>query len=277
MSSSGRPTTAASVAIPGVVFDHIAFGVPSIDATPAFIAGRLGGRPYARGPGIGFVWKQWRFAEGGVLEVLEPSGPPGGFLHRFLDRRGPGIHHVTFKVPDIRAAMERAQARRYDVVGYDDSFPGWKECFLHPKQAQGIVVQLAESDPAFDDGAEIVTSFGPGDVDPGPAVKVIGLRVTARSARAARLQWGELLGGSCAEANGALHFHWPDSPMRIAVVPDPEREEGPLCVEVTSDHPLDLLPGPEPLLGAEFRVVSDDSLDRSSRRREGRRRGRNTA
>jgi catechol 2,3-dioxygenase-like lactoylglutathione lyase family enzyme len=277
VSSSGRRKTAASIAAPRFVFDHIAFAVPSIDATLAFIAGRLGGRPYARGPGIGFTWKQWRFAEGGVLEVLEPAGSPGGFLHRFLDRRGPGIHHVTFKVPDIRAAMERAQARGFDVVGYNDSFPGWKECFLHPKQAQGIVVQLAESDPACDDGAEFVTSFGPGDVDPGPAVKVLGLRTAGRSARAARRQWGELLGGSCTEANGALYFRWPDSPMRVAVAPDPEREKGPLCIEVASDHPLALPPGPEPLLGAEFRVVADDALDRSSRRREGRRRGQGSA
>jgi catechol 2,3-dioxygenase-like lactoylglutathione lyase family enzyme len=247
------------------LFDHIAFGVRSIDAMPAFIAKRLGGRPYARGPGLGFLWKQWQFAGGGVLEVLEPAGAPGGFLHRFLDRRGPGIHHVTFKVPDIRTAMQRARVQGYDVVGFEDRLPGWKECFLHPKQAQGIVVQLAESDPSLDDGSEHVTSFGTSDVDPGPAVKVLGLHLTARSAHAARAQWGELLGGSLATANGALHFHWPDSPMRIAVTPDPEREEGPLCVELASAHPVDLSPGPEPLLGVEFRVVLDAPSARGTR------------
>ena len=257
MPNPGKPTTTSADAAYIATFDHIAFGVPSIAATPAFIAGRLGGRPYARGPGRGFLWKQWQFASGGVLEVLEPAGPPSGFLHRFLDRHGPGIHHVTFKVPDIRTAMERARVHGYDVVGFNDRLPGWKECFLHPKQAQGIVVQLAESDPSLDDGSEYVTSFGASEVEPGPAEKVIGLHLTARSAHDARAQWCELLGGSWATANGALHFHWPDSPMRITVTPDPEREEGPLYVELASAHSVDLSPGPEPLLGAEFRVVVD--------------------
>jgi catechol 2,3-dioxygenase-like lactoylglutathione lyase family enzyme len=242
---------------PQTVFDHIAFGVPSIDAVPPFIAGRLGGRPYARGPGRGFVWKQWRFDGGGVLEVLEPAGLPGGFLHRFLDRRGPGIHHVTFKVPDLRAASDRARGLGYDVVGYDDSIPGWKECFLHPKQAQGIVVQLAESDPDLDDGSELVTRFGPDDVEPGPPVRVLGLRLAARSAPAAHTQWGELLGGSCAVRGAALQFRWPASPMRIVVVPDPECEEGPVCVEVAGDRPLGLAPGPDSVLGVDFREVGD--------------------
>jgi catechol 2,3-dioxygenase-like lactoylglutathione lyase family enzyme len=257
VSRSGNTTAARDPGAPRTVFDHIAFGVPSIDATPAFIAGRLGGRPYARGPGRGFVWKQWRFAGGGVLEVLEPAGAPSGFLHRFLDRRGPGIHHVTFKVPDLRTASERARGLGYDVVGYDDSQPGWKECFLHPKQAQGIVVQLAESDPRLDDGSELVTRFGPDDVEPGPPVRVLGLRLAARSAPAARAQWGDLLGGACTATEGALEFRWAGSPMRIIVTPDPDREEGPVCVEVASDRPLGLAPGPEPLLGVEFREVSD--------------------
>ena len=202
MPDPGKSTTTSADAAPMAIFDHIAFGVPSIDAMPVFIAERLGGRPYARGPGLGFLWKQWQFAGGGVLEVLEPAGAHGGFLHRFLDRRGPGIHHVTFKVPDIRTAMERARVQGYDVVGFDDSLPGWKECFLHPKQAQGIVVQLAESNHSLDDGSEYVTSFGTSDVEPGPAVMVLGLHLTARSAHDARAQWGELLGGSLQRRTG---------------------------------------------------------------------------
>ncbi len=238
-------------------FDHIAFGVPSLEATPAFLVERLGGRPYSRGPGRGFVWKQWRFAGGGVLEVLEPHGPPGGFLHRFLDQRGAGIHHVTFKVPDIGAAMHRAGELGYDAMGFDDSFPGWKECFLHPKQAQGIVVQLAESNPDLDDGSEYVSSFGPSPLRPAAPVKVVGLQLSARSRENALRQWGELLGGACAEVNGALHFRFPDSPMRIVVRPDSAREEGPLFVELSSDRELELPSGPETTLGAEFRLVSD--------------------
>ena len=73
-----------------------------------WLVGELGGAPFAAGPGLGFRFWQLAFARGGLIEVLEPDGPPDGFLHRFLAARGPGIHHVTFKVPDLRAADRSA-------------------------------------------------------------------------------------------------------------------------------------------------------------------------
>ena len=48
---------------------------------------------------------------------------PDGFLHRFLAMRGPGPHHVTFKVRDIRASLEEARACGYTPVGFDDRSP----------------------------------------------------------------------------------------------------------------------------------------------------------
>ena len=86
-----------------VLFDHIAIGVPRIaDALP-FLVGELGGRPAGAGLTRAFAFRQWHYGAG-KLEVLEPAGAPGGFMHRFLERRGPGVHHVTFEVPDIDAA-----------------------------------------------------------------------------------------------------------------------------------------------------------------------------
>jgi catechol 2,3-dioxygenase-like lactoylglutathione lyase family enzyme len=67
------------------------------------------------------------------------------FLRRFIDRNGPGPHHLTFKVQDLAAAVESARAAGYEPVGIDMSDPGWQEAFLHPKDAPGIVVQLAQS------------------------------------------------------------------------------------------------------------------------------------
>src|SRR3990172_4107073 len=86
------------------VLDHVAFGVPEVDAVAPFLVGELGGRPYEGGPGLGFLWWQWSFAGGGRVEVIAPHGPPGGFVHRFLERHGPGVHHVTFKVPELCAS-----------------------------------------------------------------------------------------------------------------------------------------------------------------------------
>src|SRR5439155_5728681 len=47
-------------------------------------------------------------------------------------------------VPSLRGVCERAAAAGHAIVGYDDSNPEWREAFLHPKRALGIVVQLVE-------------------------------------------------------------------------------------------------------------------------------------
>jgi hypothetical protein len=216
------------------------------------LVGTLGGAPTGEGgPSGAYTWAQWRFNGGGRLEILEPLGEDG-FLHRFLAARGPGIHHVTFKVPSLDEACERAVARGYRIVGRDDSDPAWAEAFLHPKEALGIVVQLAEArgpqgSPAF--------SAPPGPADPPPAVTIVGLRTRARSAERADVQWGQILEARRGEASGGLVYRWPGSPLRIAVDVDPATEEGPVAIEYTTPRPVVLPGGPHPVLGAVFRRI----------------------
>ena len=98
----------------GVDLDHIAVAVEHhADAWPCYAAD-LGGTWYAAGPGYGFNWAQLAFANGMRLEVLEPADVEhDDFLRRFLDRNGPGPHHLTFKVGDITQALEAATAAGY--------------------------------------------------------------------------------------------------------------------------------------------------------------------
>ncbi|MGH0029471.1 MAG: VOC family protein [Myxococcota bacterium] len=234
-----------------VKLDHVAFGVPDVTAVVPFVVGQLGGRELDVGPGGGFRWWQWQFEGGGALEILEPDGPPDGFLHRFLKARGgPAPHHVTFKVPDLRAAMERARALGHDVVGVDASSPSWMEAFLHPKKAQGIVVQIVESHPGTGDWKEDgAYRFPDAPADVPAPVTLLGVRLNAHAEERARAQWSELLRGSCEREDGTLVFRWPDSPLRLAVQVDPARPEGPLALEVAADRDLRLPEGPHPTLG----------------------------
>ncbi|MBI1962943.1 MAG: VOC family protein [Candidatus Rokubacteria bacterium] len=238
--------------MPGTRFDHIAIGLQLIADAPATLAGVLGGQPDKGMNRPAFNWATWRFAGGGVVEILEPAGRDG-FMHRFLASRGPGIHHVTFTVPSLAAACARARAQGYQIVGLDDSDPGWKEAFLHPKQAQGIVVQLAESSG---DG-EARRPPPPGPPDPPPPVTLVGLRLAARSREGARRQWEQVLEGTAREgAGGELIYRWPDSPMRLVVEIDDAAAEGPLAIEIASDRAVALPDGPHPVLGAVFRRVT---------------------
>jgi methylmalonyl-CoA/ethylmalonyl-CoA epimerase len=239
------------------VLDHVAVAVEKVAAVPPFLVGVLGARPDSGGPGPGYRFWQWRFARGGRLEVLEPDGPPGGFLHRFLASRGPGVHHVTFKVASIEVAMARAEAAGYAIVGASLEQPAWKEAFLHPKQAQGVVVQLAESHPELEP-PEWEQGRWPFPQLPEAAaapVDLLGLRLVARSAGSARRQWQDTLLGTCADAEGGLLFHWPDSPLRIAVDIEPDAaEEGPVAIELAPRADLALTDAPHPVLGARFRA-----------------------
>src|SRR5437763_16014971 len=120
--------------IAGADRDHVAVGTErSADAWPRYI-GQLGGRWMGGMPDPGFVWTQLKYSNGMRLEVLEPHQPEqNDFLQRFIERNGPGPHHLTFKVPDLAAALPIVEAAGYRPVGVNMAMDGWKEAFLHPK------------------------------------------------------------------------------------------------------------------------------------------------
>jgi len=246
-----------------IVLDHLAFGLPDAAAVAGFVA-RLGAEPKSSGPGgNAFLWWQWEFAGGAALEMLEPTGPPDGFLHRFLAARGAGPHHLTFKVPSVREAIARAEARGYRPVGFDDSDPGWIEAFLHPKQAQGIVVQLAEEhDEVYAEGGGGTWERPPfpslPELGPTARARLLGVLLHSHSEERARLQWGELLGGAETRTGRGLRFSWPDSPLRVDVVIDAGAPEGPVSLELAADVPLDLPEGPHPLFGLPWVQRKED-------------------
>jgi hypothetical protein len=242
--------------LPHVRLDHIAFGARSLASVTELLVGELGGRPRAggRGKGGSFYGAQWSFPGGGKVEVLEPAGPAGGFMHRFIDARGPGLHHMTFIVPDIHRGRERAEALGYAIVGFDDSHPRWKEAFIHPKSGPGVVVQMAQFDPsAPGEGWRADWTFPPSPPPKEPPARIVGPRFTLGRLDDARRLFEGLLGGQPADTqDGALTFTWERSPIRIAAQQDATRPDGPLHIEVACDRPLALPEAPHPALGLPF-------------------------
>ncbi|HUF33973.1 MAG TPA: VOC family protein [Acidimicrobiales bacterium] len=132
--------------ITSIDLDHVAVAVERhVDAWPRYV-GDLGGRWLSGGDSIGFAAAQVSYANGMKLEALQPASVDrNDFLRRFLDASGPGVHHLTFKVADISAALAAAEGAGIQPVGVDLRDADWKEAFLHPKAARGVVVQLAQS------------------------------------------------------------------------------------------------------------------------------------
>ena len=242
--------------MPEYVLDHFAVGVWKFDDALPVVEQALGGRRTIGGPGDGaFEWRTWVLRGGGQVEIIVPAGPPDGFLHRFLKSRGPGIHHVTFYVPELREACELAEANGYRVVGYDPSSRRWQEAFLFPKDALGIVVQLTGRRP---EGAGPPTAARPVREGPAHAARLVGLRMAAPSAEAARKLWEHTLFGEADERDGEIVFRWPQSPARIAVTIDPELPVGPLSLEVETDRAADRIDrDPAPEFGARLTRAHD--------------------
>jgi len=241
-----------------VAFDHIALATPRIANAVPVLAGLLGGRPAFGAVTPDYRFGQWEYEGGGRLEVLEPV-PPDGFLARFLARSGPGIHHVTFKVPSLVEACRRAEAHGHEVVGYNDSKAEWKEAFLHPKQALGIVVQLAESRTTAS-GPPPRPWRPPATVpDPPPPVRMVGLRMRAHARERAETLWAQVALGEPEETgDGALVFRWPGSPLRIAVDVDPTGAEGPVAIEYASAPAVTIPPDASAAVGARFERVDPE-------------------
>jgi methylmalonyl-CoA/ethylmalonyl-CoA epimerase len=141
----------------GAVFDHVAHAVPSIRELLPLYRDVLGGE--LAGGGFnewgGHLAVHFTFPAGGRVELLEPLQPDSSSIGRFLERnpRG-GLHHLTFKVSDLQAALERAAAGGYETFGTKVDEPAWQETYLHPRSTGGVLIQLVQSypglPPAFD-------------------------------------------------------------------------------------------------------------------------------
>lgn len=83
--------------------------------------------------------------EDGYLELLEPAESTGP-IHAFLERRGPGIHHVAFAVDDIAETI--AHLRDHDVEVIDDAPRrgawGHTVAFVHPRAMGGVLIEFVE-------------------------------------------------------------------------------------------------------------------------------------
>ncbi len=123
---------------------HIGIAVSDLDTALAFYRDVLGLMPHPpeTADGADIVSLSFGDVEVELLTSDDPTSP----ITKFLAKRGPGIHHVCYRVPDLDAALAACRAAGYRLV---DDTPrigagGHRIAFLHPQGTGGILLELTE-------------------------------------------------------------------------------------------------------------------------------------
>ncbi len=130
------------------VLDHIAIAVNSIDVAK---------KTYED---LGFTFSEERevVKEQGVttafakidhtanIELLEPYGENGP-IHKYLDKKGPGVHHLCFRVDDVKETCADLKKKGYILLN-EEPVKGAHNClvnFIHPKSTGGVLIEVSQA------------------------------------------------------------------------------------------------------------------------------------
>jgi methylmalonyl-CoA/ethylmalonyl-CoA epimerase len=126
--------------------DHLGFAVRDIEEAIAFYSRTFDISEWER---VGMPDRHMDVAVAHMgetlLELLAPTSEEAAFA-KFLRERGPGMHHVAYRVPDIAAALGELKARGVQLID-EQPRPGLHNtlvAFLHPKSTLGVLIELVQ-------------------------------------------------------------------------------------------------------------------------------------
>jgi len=123
--------------------DHVAFAVRDKERATIYLTNILGAKEVFDMEWGGFRFTTFLMGSGSMLELVYADNPDS-FVNRFIAKRGEGIHHLTFKVRDIEEMIEHLRTRGLSPFDINTSNDLWKECYIHPREAMGTLIQFAE-------------------------------------------------------------------------------------------------------------------------------------
>ena len=129
--------------------DHVGIAVRDLEAALAFYRDALG-LEVEGSEEVASQRVRAHFVRTGRanLELLEATGSEST-IARYVEKRGPGLHHITLRVDDIAAALAQLKARGVRLID-EQARPGAEGAmvaFIHPSSAHGVLVELKQSAP----------------------------------------------------------------------------------------------------------------------------------
>lgn len=126
--------------------EHIGIAVKNMEQSDLLFSKLLSGKPYKKEivESEGVATSFFRMGETKIelLEALNAESP----IAKFIEKKGEGIHHIAFDVDDIVQEMARLKAEGFTLLndvpkkGADNKLV----CFVHPKSANGVLVELCQ-------------------------------------------------------------------------------------------------------------------------------------
>ncbi len=131
-----------------LTIEHIGIAVKNIEESNNLFSKLLGTTPYkfekmdSEGVLTSF------FSVGTTkIELLEATNPDSP-IAKFIKKKGEGVHHIAFKVADIRLEMKRLQNEGFTLLNEEPKKGADNKliCFLHPKGTQGVLIELCQEE-----------------------------------------------------------------------------------------------------------------------------------
>ena len=135
--------------------ERVALAVEDLDRAQAFFETWFGAefRPEETIEDMGIRYRPFRLGESRMelLQATRQDSPVAKFLR---SHGGPGVHHLTFEVDDLDDVLQELERRGGRIAARHEYGPGvtfeghvWREAFVHPRDACGVLIHLAEKRP----------------------------------------------------------------------------------------------------------------------------------
>jgi len=128
----------------GVRIAHVGIALEALNSALPFYRDILGLNPVEISDSDGANIEAFAAGES-LVELLEPAEPDTP-IGKFIARRGPGIHHICFAVPDLDAVLSRCRSAGIRLIDEEPRVgaEGKRIAFLHPSSTSGILIELSE-------------------------------------------------------------------------------------------------------------------------------------
>lgn len=127
--------------------EHVGVAVQDLEAATALYTILLGQEPYKREHVASEAVDTVFFQVGGSKVELLAGTSPDSAISKYLTKKPEGIHHMAFEVSDIRAEMTRLREAGFVLLNEEPKRGADNKlvCFVHPKSANGVLVELCQS------------------------------------------------------------------------------------------------------------------------------------